>query len=213
MLTRPATIMRSAWRGLPRNTSAPKRETSKRGPAIAIISIAQHASPKPSGQMAFARAQFTTLSTVVNTIPFSNSSRMRSASLIGPSGMTRSDAGGAGPAAPARVRNGFSGRSLMTGCLAVLRSFPLQRPLLQEVQVAGEQDDDEQHHLDEAIEPQPVESDRPRVEEHRLDVEQDEQHGHHVELDAEAAPRIAHRVHAALVGRDLLRRDATRNDE
>src|SRR5947207_9970736 len=146
MLTRPATIIRSACRGLPRKTSAPKRETSKRGPAIAIISIAQQASPNPSGQMAFARAQLTTLATVVNTMPFSSSSRMRSASLIG---ITRSDAGFAGPAACASVRKVGSGRSVTGDSHEVRRSFPLQRPLLQEVEVAGEQDDDEQHRSEE----------------------------------------------------------------
>jgi len=42
--SRPATIMRSAWRGEARNTSAPNREMSYRDAAIDIISIAQHAS-------------------------------------------------------------------------------------------------------------------------------------------------------------------------
>ena len=54
---------------------------SKRGPATAIISIAQQARPKLSGQMEFARAQFTMLSMVVNRTPRSTSSRVRSSSL------------------------------------------------------------------------------------------------------------------------------------
>src|ERR1041385_3130144 len=186
MLTRPATIMRSAWRGEPRNTSAPNRDTSKRGPAIAIISIAQHARPNPSGQIAFARAHDTTLDTVVNSTPFSISSRRRSISDCGPDswpGAPGSDGtissacritGSA--AASARVRNGFPGCSVMCAMslLPALRAglpslFPLERPLPEQVEVAREQDDDEQHHLDEAVEPEPVERDRPRVEEHRLD--------------------------------------------
>ncbi len=48
-LTRPATIMRSAWRGVAENRSMPKRAMSKRGPAVAIISIAQHARPNVAG--------------------------------------------------------------------------------------------------------------------------------------------------------------------
>src|SRR6202011_1118816 len=59
---RPATIIKSAWRGDGRKTSAPKRATSKRAAAMDIISMAQHAKPKPSGQMELLRAQFTALS-------------------------------------------------------------------------------------------------------------------------------------------------------
>src|SRR5918994_247751 len=62
---RPATIIRSAWRGDPRNTSAPKRAMSYREQLIAIISIAQQARPNVTGQIADRRAQFTTFSTVV----------------------------------------------------------------------------------------------------------------------------------------------------
>src|SRR5437773_9763183 len=58
---RPATIIRSAWRGEGRKTSAPKRATSKRAAAMDIISMAQQARPKPSGQMELLRAQFTAL--------------------------------------------------------------------------------------------------------------------------------------------------------
>ena len=63
--TRPAIIIRSAWRGVARNTSAPKRAISKRLADMAIISIAQQASPKVIGQMLFLRAQLMALSTVV----------------------------------------------------------------------------------------------------------------------------------------------------
>ena len=45
----PATSIRSDWRGLGRNTSAPKRAMSKRAALEAIISMAQQASPKVSG--------------------------------------------------------------------------------------------------------------------------------------------------------------------
>src|SRR5215213_4569365 len=62
---RPATIIRSDWRGEPRKTSAPKRAMSKRDVLIAIISIAQHASPKVTGQMDDRRAHCTILVTVV----------------------------------------------------------------------------------------------------------------------------------------------------
>ena len=48
-LTRPATIIRSACRGVAENRSMPKRAMSKRGPAVAIISMAQQARPKVAG--------------------------------------------------------------------------------------------------------------------------------------------------------------------
>src|SRR5919197_3035260 len=63
--SRPATIIKSDWRGLPRNTSAPKRAMSYREQLIAIISIAQHARPNVTGQIDDRRAHCTIFSTVV----------------------------------------------------------------------------------------------------------------------------------------------------
>src|SRR5580658_8548367 len=59
-VTVPATIIRSAWRGEGRKTSAPNRAISKRDVVEAIISIAQQARPNVSGQMALLRAQLKT---------------------------------------------------------------------------------------------------------------------------------------------------------
>src|SRR5437764_6675413 len=59
-VTVPATIIRSDCRGLGRNTSAPNRAISKREVLAAIISIAQHANPNVSGQIADLRAQLNT---------------------------------------------------------------------------------------------------------------------------------------------------------
>src|ERR1700733_604009 len=70
--TRPAMIIRSLWRGDPRNTSAPKRDISKRDALIDIISIAQHARPNAIGQMEFLRPQLITLSSVVVITPARN---------------------------------------------------------------------------------------------------------------------------------------------
>src|ERR1700736_3152966 len=68
---RPAALIRGAWRGEGCKTSAPKRARSKRAAAMDIISMAQQARPKPSGQMELLRAQFTALSRVVKMIPSS----------------------------------------------------------------------------------------------------------------------------------------------
>src|SRR6478752_4308667 len=67
--TRPAMMIRSDWRGDGRNTSAPNRAMSKRDAPIDIISMAQQARPKVSGQMEFFRIQFTAESRVVRTTP------------------------------------------------------------------------------------------------------------------------------------------------
>src|SRR3984885_7181778 len=80
--TRPAMIIKSAWRGDGRKPSEPKRATSKRDAAIDIISIAQHASPKPKGQMELLRAQFTALSSWVKMIPSSCSRLPKSSGLV-----------------------------------------------------------------------------------------------------------------------------------
>src|SRR6266404_9467969 len=63
--SRPATIIRSDCRGEPRKTSAPKRAMSYREQLIAIISIAQQARPKVTGQIAERRAHWTIFSTLV----------------------------------------------------------------------------------------------------------------------------------------------------
>src|SRR5713226_2075004 len=74
---RPATIMRSDCRGLPRNTSAPKRAISYREQLIDIISIAQHASPNVTGQIEDRGAHWTIFSTLVVRTGMSASRPMR----------------------------------------------------------------------------------------------------------------------------------------
>src|SRR5688500_10148371 len=69
MQTRPATIIRSLWRGLKRIASAPKRARSYRLDAVAISSIPQQAVANGIGHNELRRAQFTTfLSWVVRTL-------------------------------------------------------------------------------------------------------------------------------------------------
>src|SRR5580698_6568971 len=51
--------MRSAWRGEARNTSIPSRLMSKSAAPTDIISMAQHASPKVTGQTLLRRAHLT----------------------------------------------------------------------------------------------------------------------------------------------------------
>ena len=54
---RPDRKIVSAWRGVARAASKPKRAMSSRGPMCDIHSIAQHASPNESGKFALPTAQ------------------------------------------------------------------------------------------------------------------------------------------------------------
>src|SRR6185436_13263884 len=67
MVTVPDTIIRSECRGEAHGT-IPKRSTSKREAKVAIISIAQQASPNVTGQIEDLRAQLKILSVEVVTI-------------------------------------------------------------------------------------------------------------------------------------------------
>ena len=64
--TRPERMIRSAWRGEARSASAPNLARSFRGePTTAIISIAQHASPKVIGNIEFVAPQASSFSSEV----------------------------------------------------------------------------------------------------------------------------------------------------
>ncbi len=69
--TVPATIIRSAWRGVARNAPAPNRSMSYRGAPVAIISMAQHASPNVIGHRLDSRAQLIAASSDVTMNPSS----------------------------------------------------------------------------------------------------------------------------------------------
>src|SRR4030043_163179 len=62
LVTVPATINRAAWRGGARKSSMPNRAMSYRAAAVAIISMAQQASPEPNSQREFFWAQVMNLS-------------------------------------------------------------------------------------------------------------------------------------------------------
>src|SRR5690606_27571194 len=133
--SRPAMIIRSACRGEARNTSAPKRAMSYRDALIDIISMAQQARPKVTGQIADLRAQVTTFSTVVVRTGISSCC---SRPIDHP---------------------GAHGRPTKR-----LRA-PVEDSLAPDVDVAGRQDRDEQHDLHEAGPAEVAQGHRPRVEE------------------------------------------------
>src|SRR6476660_8916470 len=122
--SRPATIIKSDWRGLPRNTSAPNRAISYRPQLIAIISIAQHARPKVTGQIDDRRAHCTIFSTVVvNT------------------GMSNSDSR---PMSPSALRcQPVALRGVGVGLVVA----PVEGALAPDIHVSGEEQGHEQQHL------------------------------------------------------------------
>src|SRR6185295_9878511 len=73
--TRPETIITSAWRGLARNTSEPKRARSFLEEVAFIISMAQHAKPKVAGHSEDLRAQLINESRLVVKISGSASAK------------------------------------------------------------------------------------------------------------------------------------------
>src|SRR3712207_3210221 len=74
--TVPATIIRSACLGEARNTPAPNRSMSYRDETVAIISMAQQASPNVIGHREDLRAQLVKASRVV-VITFASNCRSR----------------------------------------------------------------------------------------------------------------------------------------
>src|ERR1043165_7191842 len=82
--TRPETIITSACRGLARKTSEPKRARSWRESVVAIISMAQQASPKVAGQRLDFRAQLTSESSRVVMMSGRASAMMLSRPILEP---------------------------------------------------------------------------------------------------------------------------------
>src|SRR5215218_8872892 len=91
--TRPETIITSAWRGLARKTSEPKRARSWRESVVAIISMAQQARPKVAGHRLDLRAQLTSESSRVVMMSGSASATKFSKPIRTP---CRTRSGGAG---------------------------------------------------------------------------------------------------------------------
>src|SRR5205823_4546222 len=145
-------IIRSLWRGLGRNTPAPNRSMSKRPAPVAIISIAQQASPNVIGHSADLRAQFTTGAPI--SIAFA--ATVRRTKFVIESTVVRTNP---------------------SSCSAMLR--PFERAFAPRVVVTNNQDTDEDKHLDqrELSERKIIthENDSPRQQKDRLHVENQKQ--------------------------------------
>src|ERR1700694_6059927 len=94
MVTVPETIVRSEWRGEAKGT-IPRRSTSKGDANVAIISMAQQARPKVTGQTEDLRAQLKKASATVVTmkppgkLKMPSSTASKSAECLSPSGRGR----------------------------------------------------------------------------------------------------------------------------
>src|SRR6058998_525877 len=139
-LTRPATIIRSLWRGEARISSMPKRDRSLLGMTVLIISMAQQAKPNSMGHMAPVRPQLIAVSSVVVTTPILPSFCSRPMTSLHHSRRGRSGRGvQPRQLRPGPVLNAPTGTTLL---------FPLERALFPDPDIAHQQDRDKDHHLD-----------------------------------------------------------------
>ena len=60
--------------------------------------------------------------------------------------------------------------------------MPLERPLLQNINVPNEENGDKDHHFDKSEHSQSTEEDRPGIHKDNLNIEDDEKHRDQVEL-------------------------------
>src|ERR1044072_2881128 len=179
-------MIRSLCRGLGRNTPAPKRSMSKRPAPVAIISIAQQASPNVIGQRADLRAQLTTgaaMSTVfaptVRRIEF-----MIESTVV---------------------------KTNPSSCSAMCPKFnlcPLQRALPPRVVISDDENRDEHKHLNQGkfCKRKVIthEDNGPGQQEDRFDVEDEKQHRNDVVAHGETLVCFGRRVDAALVRTHLV---------
>src|ERR1044071_3037959 len=147
-------MIRSDCRGLGRKTPAPKRSMSKREAPVAIISIAQHASPKVIGQSADLRAQLKTKSTVVVMIPLDDSTTSCRSFAIA-------------------IIQYSQFETAMLLC-------PLERSFAPGVVITYHQNAYEQEHLYKPEQRQPVVDHCPRKQKYRLNIENQKQHRYDV---------------------------------
>src|SRR5450830_1856968 len=83
-------------------------------------------------------------------------------------------------------------------------TIPVERALPPDVDIPGEQQGHEEHHLHESGPSESAERHRPGIQEGHFDVEEEEDHRDEVELHRLPLAGVADRWHAALVGGRLL---------
>src|SRR5438552_19162050 len=80
---------------------------------------------------------------------------------------------------------------------------PVQNAFLPDIEESDEENSKVYQHFPQPEALQIAQNNGPRIDEDRLNIEQNEQHGDQIELYREALPGVAHRGHAAFVGREF----------
>src|SRR6185369_14586602 len=184
-------MMRSLCRGLGRNTPAPKRSMSNRPAPVAIISIAQQASPKVMGHKADLRAQLTTGAAISTVF----APTVRRIEFMIESTVVRTN-----PSSCSAISH-F--QLPIANCQFAIPSGPLQRAFAPCVIVTDDQNPDEHKHLEQRkLREREIVTHKnyhPWQQKDRLDVENQEQHRDDIIAHREALVRLGRRIDAALV--------------
>src|SRR5690349_18440935 len=204
----PTIMSRSAWRGVKRGNSAPKRARSYRPHITLMYSIPQQAVTKGYWKSEFARAQPRAPDTFSSNQLVASSLRVRRTGTAASSpapGCRRGDSGW--------LPSGRKMGSLPSANAVLLR--PLERALAPHVDEAeGERSHEGEHlHVSEPAQSlcgEIAQQRSPRVDEDALDVEDDEEERDQVELHRMARVRVARGRRAALERRLLDGEDALR---
>src|SRR5215212_9987034 len=185
-VTVPAIMIRSLCRGLGRKTPAPKRSISNLPAPVAIISMAQQASPKVIGQRADLRAQLT-IGAAMSTV---FAPTVRRIEFMIESTVVRTN-----PSSCSAIGSKFNSR-------------PLQRAFPPRVIISDYENRDEHKHLDEREfrkrEVVAHEDYRPGQQKDRFDVENEKQHRDDVIAHGETLVCFGRRIDAALVRAHLV---------
>src|SRR5271170_1322662 len=175
--TVPAMTMRSAWRGVPRITSAPNREMSYLLVMLVAISTKQQERPKLNGQTEFLRLHATRSSRRDRT-------RVRRiASSTCPSAFSACD-----EASGRLIDQRMTHRPFLTHSPSVSVS-PIKCAYAPQISERREQHHDEQQHLGVAGPSGFTDGDRPGKYEYRFKIEYHEEHCNQIELDREPYSR------------------------
>src|SRR5574340_50092 len=97
----------------------------------------------------------------------------------------------------------FNSSGSMQSVFGTPAAGPVQGPFLPDVEVARQNEQEKDEHLNECEKLQLPVDHRPRIQEYGFDIKEDEEHGDQVELHTEALARVARGGHAALVRKVL----------
>src|SRR5271155_4907743 len=191
MKTVPAMTIKSAWRGVPRITSAPKREMSYLLVMLVAISTKQQERPKLKGQTEFFRPQATRSST---------RERMRVRRMASSTNPSVCSAWGE----PGRLID----QPIITVRLLIqlltqhssTSLFPIERTDAPQIHKGGEQHHNKERHLCVTFPSGFTNGDGPCKQKNCFKIEYDEKHCDEIKLGREAHARGTFRQDAGFIG-------------